>query len=124
MSNNDQTQNQNGAVKEKKEYDGTKRPMLLVKNYKTRQAIENAQGRIDKRIAYIKKHAEEISTKYNSTETDALKKQDLLQENNKLASEIPKLKDSQLELTKKRKELEELAKETIENQTLATIDFG
>ena len=124
MSENSQSQNQNGAPVEKKEYNGSKRPMLLVKNYKTGQAIENAQGRIDKRFSWVKTRVEEIKTEYNNPKTDFLKKQDLHQENNKLAIEIPMLKQSQIELNGKHSELEKIAKDSIKNESLTIIDFS
>ena len=118
--NNDQKQNVDSG--KPKEYDGSKRPMLLVKNYKTRQAVENAQGRIDKRFAWVKDRVGQIRKEYNSSKTNSLTKQDLLHENNMLAEEMPKLRESEENLKEKFAELEEEARDNLDGLTLETVD--
>ena len=119
-NNNDQEQFVDSG--KPKEYDGSKRPMLLVKNYKTRQAIENAQGRIDKRFAWVKDRVGQIRKEYNSSKTNSLTKQDLLHENNMLAEEMPKLRESEENLKEKFAELEEEARDNLDGLTLETVD--
>jgi hypothetical protein len=118
-NNNDQEQIVDSG---KPEYDGSKRPMLLVKNYKTRQAIENAKVRIDKRFAWVKARVGQISAEYNNSETSSLAKQDLLHENNMLAEEMPKLRISEENLIEKFTELENEARDNLDGLTLEVVD--
>ncbi|NQU66487.1 MAG: hypothetical protein HQ510_00960 [Candidatus Marinimicrobia bacterium] len=115
--------NQDIPKQEKKKYDGSRRPMLLVKSYKSSSAVKNAKNRLKLRFEWIKKRNEEIKRDYGNSQTDALTKRDLLQENKSLSKEITDLMAGQKELTVKYEELEKLAREEVKNATLEPLNL-
>ncbi|NQU67071.1 MAG: hypothetical protein HQ510_03925, partial [Candidatus Marinimicrobia bacterium] len=80
--------NQEKPKEDKKEYDGSRRPMLLVKSYKSSSAVKNAKNRLKKRFEWIKNRNEEIKREYSDSNTDALIKLNLLNENKALSVEV------------------------------------
>ncbi|MBT3934146.1 MAG: hypothetical protein HOF35_07790 [Bacteroidetes bacterium] len=126
MTENNQNAEQKVQKEQKekpKEYDGSKRPMLLVKHYKSLNAMTKAKERIDKRFAWIKKQSSKIQQDFDNPSTDALLKRDLLAENKKLASEVPELKKSKAELRTRYLELEKVAKDEIKDDSLVPINL-
>ncbi len=116
-------QNPETKPKVKKEYDGSRKPMLIVMHYKSSNAVKNAQVRLRKRFEWIKKRNEEIKQSYSDPNTDALVKLELLKENKALSVEVPKLMVSQKDLGAKYEELEQSAIEEVKNATLKPINL-
>ena len=125
MTENNQNNEQATEIRKEKpkEYDGSKRPMLLVKQYKSLNAMTNAKERIYKRIAWIKKQTSKMQQEFNHPDTDSLRKKELLAENKKYVKEVPELKKSETELKARYHELEKVANEDIRDETLLPIDL-
>ena len=123
MTENNQNVEQKVQKEKPKKYDGSKRPMLLVKHYKSLNAMKKAKKRIEKRFAWIKKRSSEIQQDFDNPSTDALLKRDLLAENKKLASEVPELKKSKAELRTRYLALEKVAKDEIKDDSLVPINL-
>ncbi len=115
--------NQDKPKVEKKPYDGSRRPMLLVRSYKSSSAVRNAQTRLRKRSEWIKKRNEEIKREYSDSNTDALIKLNLLNENKALSIEVPALMKSQADLKEKYAELEQSAREEVKDATLEPLNL-
>ena len=124
QNNNIQTDTTNDPQIEKKSYDGSKKPMIRVEQYQSTKAVESAQNRVRLRLNWIKARATAIQKDYDNSETNFHIKQDLLAENEKLATEVPIHKKNLNSLDSKFNELEDQVKKKIQGKSLKPIEIG
>jgi len=115
-------ENENKAV-EKKEYDGSKRPMVIVQNLKSLNSVQNAQDRVVKRLGWVENRVSEIQAEWNDPSTATATLSGIKAEYDGYVVEVPKLKEKATQLTTLLAEVEANEREALENVTLEDIDF-
>jgi hypothetical protein len=100
----------------RKEYDGSKHPMLALSMIKTSAAMKNAIVRIDKRRTWIAKRIPTLQGLFNSN--DPMKKKDAFDEAKSIKQSLSKLDLAEKQL---KEELPTIQKNELEN--LSRLEF-
>lgn len=110
-------------TEEKKEYDGSKRPMVIVQNLKSLKSVQSAQERVSKRLNWVEGRVAEIQADWNDPSTTTATLSGIKAEYDGYVVEVPKLKQKAAQLTTLLAEVDANEREALENVTLDRIEF-
>jgi len=109
---------------DKKPYNGSKPPMVIVPNLKSSTSVKKAQGMIELRISWIKSRAEVIKVDWNDPGKAPGDKLSLKMEWDRYEEQVPKLLKKRELLEEKLLEVEKIESQTVSKSTLEPISFG
>lgn len=123
IQNGGENGSDNGLQGESKEYDGSRSPMVIIPNLNSSLVIDKALGRIQTRLNWIKARRESLFQEWEDTATRASRKAEIRTENDKLKSDLPKLRDKGSQLREKLKKVEEKELEKLKGYDFGSLDL-
>ena len=109
---------------DKKPYDGSKQPMVIVPNLKSSVSAIKAQGMVDLRIDWIKSRTAEIKRNWDDPKVPSGEKLTLKSEWERYMEQVPKLLDKREQLQKKLAKIEKDEAKSVSETKLEDISFG
>jgi len=108
---------------EKKEYDGSKRPRVIVQNLKSLTSVQNALERVTKRLGWVKNRVSEIQPQWNDPSTPTATLSGIKAEYDGYVVEVAKLKEKATQLTTLLEEVDANERKALDDVTLEEIEF-